>query len=226
MRARSVSIADSIEKVLVDLIIDGKLQPGDQLPSENLMIKRLGVSRLPLRESIARLTAAGLLKTKQGKGIFVRERVRESALCLPLFPLQPHRYPDRLKSLLEARRFLEGEISASAASNPDTSDLEELERLAHYDTKVIESVETFVVHDEAFHDHVARMTKNDYLILMFCALSPFIRKVLISHKITRQERAAALDHHKEIADAIRRKDSRLSKVLAIKYTLNGMGALA
>lgn len=55
-------------------ILRGDLSPGDQLPSENQLKDRFGVSRVTVRKGIALLRAEGLVTSRQGAGAFVRER--------------------------------------------------------------------------------------------------------------------------------------------------------
>jgi GntR family transcriptional regulator len=59
---------------IVDLISKGEFKPGDQLPSEFELAKKLGVSRMTLREALRALEEEGLLARKQGVGTFVKAR--------------------------------------------------------------------------------------------------------------------------------------------------------
>lgn len=56
---------------LRDDILEGRLAPHDQLPSENALIERFGVSRITVRHALAALHAEGLITKVQGKGSFV-----------------------------------------------------------------------------------------------------------------------------------------------------------
>jgi len=52
-------------------IINGRLQPGARLPTEQRMVAAMGVSRTTVREAVAALRADGLVITRQGAGAFV-----------------------------------------------------------------------------------------------------------------------------------------------------------
>ena len=54
-----------------DLIEGGQLAPGDQLPAERDLARRLGVSRIPVREAMRTLAAQGLIEIRHGQGTFV-----------------------------------------------------------------------------------------------------------------------------------------------------------
>lgn len=60
-----------LAKLIEKSIYEGKLKPGDALPPENELVRRLGISRMTVRRAIAELTNAGLLYTQKGKGTFV-----------------------------------------------------------------------------------------------------------------------------------------------------------
>jgi GntR family transcriptional regulator len=54
-------------------IKEGHIKPGEPLPSEELLAKTYGVSRLTVRQAIAALVDEGLVYRKRGKGSFVTE---------------------------------------------------------------------------------------------------------------------------------------------------------
>jgi GntR family transcriptional regulator len=51
----------------------GDLPPGDRLPSERNLSKRLGVNRMTLRRALQRLEIQGLLLRRQGDGTYVAD---------------------------------------------------------------------------------------------------------------------------------------------------------
>jgi GntR family transcriptional regulator, transcriptional repressor for pyruvate dehydrogenase complex len=96
-------------------IVDGAIQPGDKLPSENELIGEFSVSRTVVRAALTRLQAEGLVETERGRGSF--------ALTPPDAGHQPvpgsrpvASVEDRLH-LLEFRMGVEGEAAALAARN-------------------------------------------------------------------------------------------------------------
>ncbi|KQZ90257.1 GntR family transcriptional regulator [Phycicoccus sp. Root563] len=52
----------------------GRLQPGDQVPSEAQLMEQFGVARMTVRQALADLRAEGLLRAEHGRGVFVRDR--------------------------------------------------------------------------------------------------------------------------------------------------------
>lgn len=58
-----------------DLIIEGKLAPGDEV-SEPMLCELLGVSRTPIREAIRTLAGEGLIVLRPGRSTIVRQFTR------------------------------------------------------------------------------------------------------------------------------------------------------
>src|SRR6201984_1799712 len=60
-----------VETVLAGEITNGNLKVGDQLPTEDSLIARFGVSRISVRRAIQNLVSRGLVEIRRGKGTFV-----------------------------------------------------------------------------------------------------------------------------------------------------------
>ena len=60
-----------VETVLAGEIADGDLKVGDQLPTEDSLIARFGVSRITVRRAIQNLVSRRLVEIRRGKGTFV-----------------------------------------------------------------------------------------------------------------------------------------------------------
>jgi len=60
-----------VETVLASEIAGGDLRVADQLPTEDRLIARFGVSRITVRRAIQNLVSRGLVEIRRGKGTFV-----------------------------------------------------------------------------------------------------------------------------------------------------------
>ncbi|SEM55190.1 GntR family transcriptional regulator [Paenibacillus sp. OV219] len=60
-----------LKKEILDLMGKGKLQPDDQMPSENEIAEQFGMSRQTVRQALGELEQEGRLYRMQGKGTFV-----------------------------------------------------------------------------------------------------------------------------------------------------------
>src|SRR6195952_121448 len=62
-----------VQDALKNYILEKNLKPGDPLPAETELARQLGISRNSLREAAKALESVGILETRQGSGLFVRE---------------------------------------------------------------------------------------------------------------------------------------------------------
>src|SRR3954452_3320771 len=63
----------SVQESLKAFIADNGLSGGDPFPAEGDLARSLGVSRNSVREAIKALESLGMLETRRGIGVFVRE---------------------------------------------------------------------------------------------------------------------------------------------------------
>lgn len=72
-RSSPVPLYHQLERVLRGEIERGTYQVGDLLPSEAEICQRYDVSRSVVRQTLANLASAGLVRTERGRGTFVAE---------------------------------------------------------------------------------------------------------------------------------------------------------
>ena len=65
---RTSTLADSVEKTLIEYIKEEKLSPGDPLPKEEELAAGMNVSRNIVREGISRLKTLGLVESRRRRG--------------------------------------------------------------------------------------------------------------------------------------------------------------
>jgi len=64
-------------------ILTRKLAPGEKLPSGNELAVRYGVARMTVQQAIRLLRDEGLIVSRQGSGVFVRERTARAIALRP-----------------------------------------------------------------------------------------------------------------------------------------------
>src|SRR6201999_4681096 len=69
-------------------IAQGRLRPGDRLPTEHALSATFGVSRNVVREAISRLRSEGRVWSQQGRGAFVSEASDSTVLTIDSASLQ------------------------------------------------------------------------------------------------------------------------------------------
>ncbi|MFA6294747.1 MAG: winged helix-turn-helix domain-containing protein, partial [Victivallales bacterium] len=88
-------------------ILDKLLYPGNRLPREVELAKRLEVGQVTLRSALARLEAEGLIDRIPGKGTFVTEMSERNTFLLVL--------PDGAENLETPSRYVAAGIEEAAA---------------------------------------------------------------------------------------------------------------
>lgn len=73
------SLTDDVYQQLKEAVLDGRLRPGEPLPSTRELAKRLALSRNTVAFAFERLTFEGYLVTRVGAGTFVAEARRSAA---------------------------------------------------------------------------------------------------------------------------------------------------
>lgn len=191
-------IADQI----AHLIESGEFPPGTRLPAERELATSLGVSRASVREAIISLEIAGLVEVRVGTGIFVTAPSRASVGGEDAGP-GPF-------ELLQARKLIEGEIAAVAASKATAEDLGALRECV---ARMEAQVDDFAVReasDRDFHLHIAKATQNGSLELVVQGL--WDQRAELWRRTQRHFHTAELAHktirdHAAILAAIEAHDS-------------------
>ena len=147
-------IADQIAQ----LIASGEFLPGARLPAERELATSLGVSRASVREAIISLEMGGLVQVRVGTGIFVTAPISQRAVAGDAGP-GPF-------ELLQARKLIEGEIAAVAASMAAQPDLDYLRQCVERMEAHVDDFAVREASDREFHLGIAKATGNGSLELV------------------------------------------------------------
>lgn len=149
---------------IINMIATGEWEEGTKLPSENMLCEILGVSRNTVRSALNRITALGVIETRQGYGYQVRN-LNTGIYLNTLLPTMLLRSRD-LESITEFRIGIESEAAALAAVRAEDSDLERMRVNCEMAGKVVhlQDNDLFAQYDMAFHRAVADASKNEMFI--------------------------------------------------------------
>jgi GntR family transcriptional repressor for pyruvate dehydrogenase complex len=151
------SAVDAVREQLVALIREGKLAPHEQLPSEKELCDTFGVSRPTLREAIHLLVGEGLVDVRRGQGTFIRQPSSSAAIQADVLSLL---LPKDLQEIQDARRLIEPEIAARAASRASDNDLDALDVLLDRMEEIARSGESIFETAWDFHLQLAAAAGN------------------------------------------------------------------
>jgi DNA-binding GntR family transcriptional regulator len=146
MKLSSTTLSAEIDERLEEAIINGHFRPGQRLIAEELA-DDFGVSRIPVRESLRALNAAGWVEIRPRHGVYVRRWSRIE-----------------LTELFEVRKLLEGESARLAAGRRNASHLEQLKvnRSQYEDAISSDGVEVPKLNRD-FHQLIAQAAGNQVL---------------------------------------------------------------
>jgi DNA-binding FadR family transcriptional regulator len=194
----STLVASSISRE----IAEGRLKPGDQLPTEQALAQTFGVSRNVVREAIARLRSEGRIWSQQGRGAFVTDAANTTVLTIDYDALQQ---ANAYLSLFELRGILEVEAAALAAKRRTDEDIARMHQALDTMTAAPYGSVMWLKTDLEFHRTVAAATGNPYMVQFLTFVSERVRdSILAAGNQQRSDDMASitLGEHRRILDAI------------------------
>ena len=93
-----------------DLIKEGKLKPGDKLPSEHILAEKFGTSRPSVREALSALEILGITESRGGKGNFIKNNFHFPLYKQKLRELEEEESPFEMLDK-KARRYTDNEMA-------------------------------------------------------------------------------------------------------------------
>jgi GntR family transcriptional repressor for pyruvate dehydrogenase complex len=169
LRRHTEGLADRVYRELLAMIIQGDLQEGDRLSTEQTLAEQFKTSRPTVREALSRLRADGIITSRQGAGTFVTRRPDPD---LPRF--MPLESLSDVRRCLEFRIVIEGGAAALAADMADEADLAQIQQaLASLQTAVA-SQTLGVQEDFDFHMAIARASKNHFFVSVIASIQQHV----------------------------------------------------
>jgi len=184
----------------------GEWKVGERLPAERDLARQLGVSRPSVREALIALEVEGFVEVRTGSGVYVLEAPPRSAAAA----IQPHPIEWGPLELIRARRVLEGEIAAIAATVARRKDLAAMAQAIASMRSDAASGTLPLQGDRDFHSAVVRACGNSVLIdtvqrFWDARRGPMFER-MVDHFETPESWNAAIEEHDKIITAIRAHD--------------------
>jgi len=201
-RPKSRDVVD----VLGVKIVSGKLAPGDLLPTEAQLSRRLGISRPSLREGLKALAQKGLIEGRTRRGTVVCDRWHWDVLDADVLRWLAAAPPDPafFMDLLDVRVIFEPAAARMAAARASPEQILAIERAFEAMAAALpDDVESCCAHDLAFHELITSATGNRLLIRFAAAIRTAL---LAAFRLSSNARASyenSLAEHFAVARAIR-----------------------
>jgi DNA-binding FadR family transcriptional regulator len=204
-------VADRVSQLIVDqiklLIREGKLKPGDRLPSERELCARFGVSRVTVREALRVLESGGLAEIRVGAkgGAFLTTPTADQlgaglAGLLTLAPVTA-------AQVTEARIIFELGIIPLAVERATVEDIKELYALVE-EGRVALALDTYTMDFSAtFHIRVAQCTHNPAIEMMVSSFhGPMLMSLNEAHLVAPSMGRKGASEHLALVKAIESRD--------------------
>jgi DNA-binding GntR family transcriptional regulator len=197
---RPVPLRQSVYEALVELVVGGRLGPGEHLV-ETELARQLGVSRQPVREALHRLEAEGWVDLRPSQGAFVHVPTDHE-----------------VDELLDVRELLEVETARLAARSADAEGVARLRAIWRDGEVAVTSGDTerIVAANNEFHAELASLAGNAILAQLAGIVG---RRVRWYYRIVAPLRAQeSWAEHLELIDAVEAGDAAKACEVARRHT--------
>jgi DNA-binding GntR family transcriptional regulator len=197
------SLTDEVRNYIRDGIAEGQFQPGERL-REGTIAEETQVSRTPIREAMRILEAEGLIVVEPWKGITVATLSRK-----------------QVSDFYAYRELIEGLAAEMAAKVITDDDIERLDNiLLQLESQRDQSGSELGEANEQFHRSIFDISQNRFLGDSLDVINT--AKTLIWKPVFRKNKrwAAAQREHRKLFDALRAKDPKTAKAVAVEHVRN------
>jgi GntR family transcriptional repressor for pyruvate dehydrogenase complex len=222
-RRRPRTLALELVESFGDRIREGRIAPGDKLPTEAEIMAEFGVSRTVVREALSKLQAGGLVQTRHGIGTFAVGL--GDAASFRIAPEHVATLRDVI-AVLELRIGVETEAAALAAARRKPDNLLAMRSALDAFADAIGAGRDAVGPDFQFHLEVARATQNAHFVDLMSTLGTMIipRARLEPVEALSDERRDYLKRvngeHESIYDAIANGDTEAARAAMRTHLAN------
>ena len=212
---RPVSLVEGVCQQLAELVRGTTSQDDRWLPAERSLAEQLGVSRTVVREATKRLEQQGLLEIQHGTGIKVVNKLHR-----PLNDSLSLLIPDvaeRLQQLNETRMSIEPDAAAFAAERASTGHIRNMQKI-QAELESAPDHAAAIEADISMHRAIAQASGNLIYQLVLDSLADigFTSRL---RTIGRIGKAAAVEHHAQILEAIINRDPAAARAAMQRHIL-------
>jgi DNA-binding FadR family transcriptional regulator len=207
----------SVQESLRSYIEDNGLKAGDPLPPESFLAQQLGVGRNSVREAIKALESVGVLETRRGVGVFVKEFSFQPLLDNLAYGLQGSLR--NVEELREIRCVLETGLIDKTIAMIGPEDLTALRSTTQRMRACAERNESFAQEDQLFHQLLFRCQNNAMLSALIDIFWTAFYKASNFANLNNPTPLQTWKDHHEIVEAIAARDVKAARArLAAHYS--------
>ncbi|OYR20563.1 FCD domain protein [Brucella pseudogrignonensis] len=202
-------LSDEVFDRLENMITSGELTPGDEMPSERVLMERFGVGRPAIREAMQSLAKMGLVSISHGERAKVLKLTARSILQQvdPTAKIMLAQSMDTLEHLKSARIFFERGIAREAALKASDKDVAELRAIVERQRDSLGDADAFISADMEFHIRIAKISGNPIFVAVSESMLAWLREYHTHMLIWTGKEKYTLVEHEEIVDKLAVKDA-------------------
>jgi len=205
---KKTRVYEEIVSKIKNMISQGKLKSGDQLPAERELSEVFKVSRSSVREALRTLESQGYLESRQGDGTYIARQPVETLVQPLASEILTKR--DALAELFEMRRLIEPGLAYLAAERANPEEIVEMEKILSVQEEQVAKGESGTDFDKTFHYTLAKATKNNVLIRIMDSVMDALTESRDQYLQVEGRPEKSLVRHKELLDFIKAGDKELA----------------
>jgi len=212
-------LSDEVFDRLERLITSGELQPGDEMPSERVLMERFGVGRPAIREAMQSLANKGLVSISHGERARVlkltaQSILRQVDLTAKIMLAQSN---DTLEHLKNARIFFERGMAREAAQRASKADIADLKSIIQRQRNSLGDADRFINADMEFHTRIAQISGNPIFVAVSEAMLAWLKEYHTDMLIWTGKEKFTLVEHEEILTRLEEHDVDGSETAILKH---------
>ena len=197
MKLSSPATALVVQRIR-DRIVSGDIPPGAPLRQEDLAA-RMGVSRIPIRDALARLEAEGLVEIRSDRGAYVAGLDRDR--CVEVFDLRVliecdtlgHAIPRHHARSLRAARAIQAEL------------------------EVEDETMRWLEGDRRFHEALYEPSGRELSLQMVRTLRNAVERFCVARLSHATRRDEWRDEHRDLLEAVAARDSEQARTCLTRH---------
>lgn len=220
------SLKEVCVQAILEKILSGELKPGTRLPAERDMAEAMQISRSSVHHGILELESMGFLTITPRRGTIVNDYRRHptpQSLAAVMGYSSAEMEQSLFSDLMATRLLIEGESARLACENIYDTTLEKMERLVEDLYKEPEDPTDILYR---FHYLLTAASGNSIYAMIYRGFESVLCTLIRKHYSMRSEdiRESAR-MHRQLLEAIRRKDPGEAEALARSIITQGISVL-
>jgi len=213
-KVERVNIGDRVFEQMRQMILTGQWQAGDRIPSENELVRTLGVSRVSVRAAIHQLVGMGVLTVRHGDGAFVSDPMGgnlQSRMMQQMLLTRP-----QLREVLEFRMMTEVGSARLAAQHANEEQIALLRACEDEIRKAGDDIAAFAASDLKYHNTLALISGNSLMVRIIAVIQE-IYAAAMPEIIALRGPQVGRYNHRPITDAIEAHDPEAAARLMTEH---------